>query len=51
MRVALLLFCLSFFTPALHAQEETPIQLHGIVVSNDSLKQLLPYFQILVKSR
>ena len=51
MRVALLLFCLSFFTPALHAQEETPIQLHGIVVSNDSLKQLLPNVQILVKSR
>ena len=51
MRVALLLFCLSFFTPALHAQEETPIQLHGIVVSNDSLKHLLPNVQILVKSR
>jgi hypothetical protein len=51
MRVALLLFCLSLFTPALYAQEETPIQLHGIVVSNDSLKQLLPNVQILVKSR
>ncbi len=40
-----------FHPPALHAQEETPIQLHGIVVSNDSLKQLLPNVQILVKSR
>jgi len=39
---------LSFIlSPALHAQEETPIQLHGIVVSNDSLKQLLPNVQIL----
>lgn len=51
MRVALLLFCLSFFAPNLHAQEDKPVQLHGIIVSNDSLKQLLPNVQILVKSR
>jgi len=51
MRVALLVFCLSLFTSNLYGQEEKPIQLHGIVVSNDSLKQLLPNVQILVKGR
>jgi hypothetical protein len=31
--------------------EKTPVQLHGVIVSNDSLIQLLPNVQILVKSR
>lgn len=51
MRVTLLLFCLALLSSDLHGQEVKPIQLHGIVVSNDSLKQLLPNVQILVKSR
>ena len=51
MRVILLLFCLALLSSDLHGQEVKPIQLHGIVVSNDSLKQLLPNVQILVKSR
>jgi hypothetical protein len=34
------------------AQEgKKPVQLHGVIVSNDSLIQLLPNVQILVKSR
>ena len=51
MRIAALVFCLSFLSSGLYSQEKKPIQLHGIVVSNDSLKQLLPNVQILVKSR
>jgi hypothetical protein len=51
MRIAALVFCLSLFSSSLYSQEKKPIQLHGIVVSNDSLKQLLPNVQILVKSR
>ncbi|MAZ96829.1 MAG: hypothetical protein CMP53_04825 [Flavobacteriales bacterium] len=51
MRIIVLVFCLSFINSSLYGQEEKPIQLHGIVVSNDSLKQLLPNVQILVKSR
>lgn len=30
---------------------DTPVQLHGVVVSNDSLRQLLPNVKILIKSR
>lgn len=51
MRIAALIFCLSLLSSSLYSQEKKPIQLHGIVVSNDSLKQLLPNVQILVKSR
>jgi hypothetical protein len=40
------------FSTSLFAQEEPkPVQIHGVVVSNDSLIQLLPNVQILVKSR
>jgi hypothetical protein len=42
-------FLLTAFTT--QAQGKEPIQLHGVVVSNDSLVQLLPNVQILVKSR
>ena len=41
MRIAALVFCLSLLSSSLYSQEKKPIQLHGIVVSNDSLKQLL----------
>ena len=51
MRIAALVFCLSLLSSSLYSKEKKPIQLHGIVVSNDSLKQLLPNVQILVKSR
>ena len=48
-----LLFLCLIICAALNAQAQskTPIQLHGVVVSNDSLVQLLPNVQILVKSR
>ena len=48
-----LLFIL-FFTCSFQASAQEgkkPVQLHGIIVSNDSLIQLLPNVQILVKSR
>ena len=48
-----LLFIL-FFTCSFEASAQEgkkPVQLHGIIVSNDSLIQLLPNVQILVKSR
>lgn len=44
----------TLLTFTLHGQvqnEVEPIQIHGVVVSNDSLIQLLPNVQILVKSR
>jgi len=44
--------CALFLSTALYAQNEPqPVQIHGVVVSNDSLIQLLPNVQILVKSR
>ena len=47
-RRILLLTC-SF--QALAQEDKEPVQLHGVIVSNDSLIQLLPNVQILVKSR
>ncbi|MDE0986543.1 MAG: hypothetical protein OSA02_03340 [Schleiferiaceae bacterium] len=52
MRLMKLLFAVFVFTTCAQAQlVKDPVQLHGIVVSNDSLIQLLPNVQILVKSR
>ncbi len=54
MKTVVWLFAALFALPALHAQsagELEPVELHGVVVSNDSLVQLLPNVQILVRSR
>lgn len=52
MRKIGLLIALLFVGFGAQAQDEAdPVQLHGVVVSNDSLIQLLPNVQILVKSR
>lgn len=55
MRKLLYLLVLLVATPALRAQsvgpDLEPVELHGVVVSNDSLVQLLPNVQILVRSR
>lgn len=47
----LALFTLGLSTNKAFAQADKPVQIHGVVVSNDSLIQLLPNVQILVKSR
>lgn len=46
-------FIALFSSTGLYAQKGgvNPVQVHGVVVSNDSLIQLLPNVQILVKSR
>lgn len=51
MRKLALLFGFLLVALTTRAQRREPIQLHGVVVSNDSLVQLLPNVQILVKSR
>ncbi len=51
MRKLALLFGFLLVVFTTRAQRREPIQLHGVVVSNDSLVQLLPNVQILVKSR
>ena len=51
MRKLVLLFGFLLAALTTQAQGREPIQLHGVVVSNDSLVQLLPNVQILVKSR
>ena len=51
MRKFVLLFGFLLAAINTQAQGRQPIQLHGVVVSNDSLIQLLPNVQILVKSR
>ncbi len=51
MRTLVLLFGFLLAALTTQAQSREPIQLHGVVVSNDSLVQLLPNVQILVKSR
>jgi hypothetical protein len=51
MRKLVLLFGFLLAALTTQAQSREPIQLHGVVVSNDSLVQLLPNVQILVKSR
>ena len=47
--IFILLLTCSF--QALAQEDKEPVQLHGVIVSNDSLIQLLPNVQILVKSR
>ena len=54
MRTFLIAVFIALFTSTgLYAQKGggNPVQVHGVVVSNDSLIQLLPNVQILVKSR
>ena len=50
-RALLFILLLTCSFQALAQEDKEPVQLHGVIVSNDSLIQLLPNVQILVKSR
>ena len=50
-RALLFIFLLTCSFQASAQEGKKPVQLHGVIVSNDSLIQLLPNVQILVKSR